>query len=375
MTRVSNKKIKILYILPTLNITGGIESYVVNYYLNFDKAITADFITHEIKDDYYKNIIEKQGGKVYLMPRIGIRSLGNFTKKLKEFFAKNHDYDIIHCNMANAGLFYFYEANKYNIPVKIIHSHQNAYADTISHSIRNIPLIKLSVKMANVNFACSKLAGDFLFKNKKYHIINNAINFKKFEFNDEFRKNIRNKYNISDDTFLIGNVGRLVPQKNQLFLIEIMKEIVKKDLNTKLMIIGDGELKEKLEQKIDECNLKNNVLLIEGKSNINEYYCAFDCFVLPSIYEGLGFVNIEAQVCGLNVITSTGVPQEAKITEHLEYLNLESDASMWATEIMKKKRKNRNKLKEEIYNSGYDIEKEAQKLQKLYSRLVKGDFN
>lgn len=374
MTKVSkNKKIKILYILPTLNITGGIESYVINYYLNFDKSITADFITHEIKDEYYKNIIEEKGGKVYLMPKIGLRNLGDFTQKLKEFFAKNHDYDIIHCNMANAGLFYFREANKYKIPVKIIHSHQNAYADTISHSIRNIPLIKLSVKMANVNFACSKLAGDFLFKNKKYHIINNAINFKKFEFNENSRIKIRNKYNISDDIFLIGNVGRLVPQKNQLFLVEIMQELVKRNKNIKLMIIGDGELKKKLEEKIDEYKLNNNILLVAGKSNINEYYCAFDCFVLPSIYEGLGFVNIEAQVCGLDVITSSGVPQEAKITDHLTYLSLESDASKWATEIMKITNKNRNELTKEIYNSGYDIEKEAKKLQELYYNLMKGE--
>lgn len=368
----TKENIKILYILPAFNITGGIESYVVNYFSHFSNNICADFIVHDCQDNYYKNIVESRGSNVYVMPKIGVKSFFSFMKELKKFFKCHHDYDIIHCNMANAALFYFSEAKKYRIPIKINHSHQHAYADTLSHSLRNIPLIKIGARMANVNFACSKIAGDFLFKKQKYYIINNAIDFEKFKFDFKSRTDIRKKYNISDDIFLIGNVGRLVPVKNQLFLVEIMREIVNIDKNVRLMIIGDGDLRKKLEDKINEYNLQEYIMLLNGKSDINRYYSAFDCFVLPSIYEGLGFVNIEAQVSGLEVIVSTGVSLEAKITDHFKFLNLDIGPKNWAEQILSVKNDERHILKEEIYDSGFDIEKEAKKLEDLYFKLKRG---
>lgn len=364
------KEIKMLFILPTLNYAGGIEAYIMNYFSYFSSSFKIDFIVHECNNMYYKQLIESRGGKVYLMPKIGVRSIFKFRKELKNFFKKHHDYDIIHCNMANATLFYFKEACKYNIPVRINHSHQNAYADTLSHSIRNYPLIKIGARMANVNFACSKLAGDFLFKNNKYYIINNAIDFSKFIYDDSHRKKIRKEYGILENEFLIGNVGRLAPQKNQLFLIEIMKDIVKKDNNTKLMIVGDGTLREQLETKIDEYSLNKNVILVKGTSEVNKYYSAFDCFVLPSLYEGLGIVNIEAQVSGLDVIVSKEVPVEAKITENLKYLDLNLGAEKWANEILNLKEKKRNLLDNDIYECGYEIKNEVKKVEELYINLL-----
>ena len=148
------------------------------------------------------------------MPKINFKNIFKFLSVLKDFFKNHHDYDIIHCNIMNSSLFYFYEANKYHIPIKINHIHQNAYADRISRVIRNYLLIKIGAKMSNVNFACSKVAGNFLFKNKKYYIINNAIELDKFKYNEKNRQEIRKKYGISDDTFLIGNIARFAPQKN-----------------------------------------------------------------------------------------------------------------------------------------------------------------
>lgn len=365
------KKIKILYVLPTLDFSGGIESYTMNYFLNFSDNFTADFIVHEYQYTYYKNVIETHGGNVYFMPKIDFKSISNYIRELKKFFKEHHDYDIIHCNIINESLFYFNEARKYNIPVRINHSHQNAYGDRLNRIIRNYPLIKIGSKKSNVNFACSKLAGDFLYGKKKYYIINNAIDIDRFKYNKKSREEIRKEFSISDDTFLIGNVARLAPQKNQLFLLDVMNEIVKKEKKSKLMIIGDGPLYIPIEQKINELGLKDNVILLNGRKDIDKYYSAFDCFVLPSIYEGLGIVNIEAQVSGLNLIVSDKVPITAKITDNIKFLDLNLGKDKWANEILKVKNKTRNKITDSIYDSGYDIKKEIKKLENLYIELLK----
>ena len=134
-------KIKVLTITPALSLCGGIESYTMNYYRNMSNDIEMDFITHEMKDEHYKNEIMTKGGKVYLFPTINLKNLKEFWGQLDKFFEEHHDYDIIHCNMANAAVFYFYFAKKYGIKIRIIHSHQNNFADKFTHKLRNMPLI------------------------------------------------------------------------------------------------------------------------------------------------------------------------------------------------------------------------------------------
>lgn len=362
------KKIKILTITPGLNVCGGIESYVMNYYSRIHNDVEMDFITHEIADDTYKNMIEANGDHVYLFPKIGL-NVFKVKKQVEEFFEKHHDYDIVHCHMANAAFLYLKIAKKYGIKVRIIHSHQNKAADKLSHAIRNIPLIKIGVKNANVYFACSKLAGDYLFKKKKYYLINNAIDGKRFKYDAAKRKQMRKELGISDDTFVIGNVGRLCPQKNQKFLVDVFCEVNKK-VNSKLMIVGDGELYNDLIIHIRDLKIEDKVLLLPSTSKIEDYYQAMDMFVLPSLYEGLGIVNIEAQACGLKTIVSERVPEIAKISDLLSFVNLSDGEKAWANEIIKSKDYERKEQKDILAKSGYDIDTECEKLIDIYRKLI-----
>jgi glycosyltransferase involved in cell wall biosynthesis len=362
------KKLKILTIAPGLNLGGGIESYIMNYYSRIHNDVEMDFLTHDIFEDTYKKIIEKNGDKIYLLPRIGLNFL-KIDKLSKEFFEKHHDYDIVHCHMANAAFIHLKYAKKYGIKVRIIHSHQNKAADTLSHAIRNIPLLRIGLKYANTYFACSKFAGDYLFKKRKYHLINNAIDAKRFKYDPKKRKEMRKQLGIKDDCFLIGNVGRLCPQKNQRFLIDVFT-LVSEKTDAKLLIIGDGELKKDLETHIKELKLEDKVIILDPVSNVEDYYQAMDMFVLPSLYEGLGIVNIEAQACGLKTIVSDKVPDIAKISDLLTFVNLKATEQEWADVILENKDYTRKEQKDILKKSGYDLDYESEKLVDLYKKLI-----
>ena len=363
-----SKKYKILTITPRLNVCGGIESYVMNYYSRIHNEFKMDFITHEISDNTYNNIIEKNGDSVYLFPKLGL-NVFKVKKLVKKFFEEHHDYDIIHCHMANAAFLYLSIAKKYGIKVRIIHSHQNKAADILSHAIRNIPLIRIGVNKANVYFACSKPAGKYLFKNKDFYLINNAIDPERFNYNPTIRKKIREELNIDDDCFLVGNVGRLCPQKNQEFLIDVFY-LVNQKINSKLIIIGEGELEKNLKTHIKELGLKDKVIIHKPVKKIEDYYQAMDIFVLPSLYEGIGIVNIEAQACGLKVIVSERVPEIAKISDLLSFMKLSAGEEAWAKRIIKESSYERKNQKDILKKSNFDIDDESKKLEDLYVKLI-----
>ena len=369
-------KIKVLTVTPALSLCGGIEGYTMNYYRNMSDNIEMDFITHEMKDEYYKKEITSRGGKVYLMPRINSRNLKEFLTKISVFFKQNHEYDIIHCNMANAAIFYFYFAKKYGIKVRILHSHQNNLSDKFTHRLRNAPLIYFGKKMATHNFACSKIAGDFLYKKQKYEIINNAIDVEKFKYNEEIRKKIRKKEEFEKDEIVFANIGRFCNQKNQLFLIEIFNRIHEKNSKTKLLLIGAGESKEKIIKKIGLFGLNNCVFVKNSINNVNEYLQAIDVLVMPSLYEGLPVIGVEAQAAGVKCFFSNTITKEAKILDKTEYINLNSSPDEWA-DIILEKIKNLESVDETktLQNKGYDIKKESQKMENLYMKYIKEDKN
>ena len=190
MKKVS-EKIRILTITPGLNVCGGIESYVMNYYIHMKEKVKMDFITHDIKDEYYSEIISKNGDNIYLMKKLNLKNFKKVKEDIEHFFEKHHDYDIVYCHMANAAFLYLKYAKEYGIKVRILHSHQNKAADTITHSISNIPLIAIGKRYATHNFACSKIAGDFLFNKKKYYIIKNAIDTNKYKKYKSIQKILR----------------------------------------------------------------------------------------------------------------------------------------------------------------------------------------
>lgn len=364
-----SKKIRILTVTPALNMCGGIESYTMNYYRNMTDNIVMDFATHDIEDNQYKEEITARGGKVFLLSKIGLRTLKKSLEQMSKILKEN-EYDIIHCNMANAAVFYFYYAKKYGVKIRILHNHQANYADKLSHKIRNVFLIGIGKRVATHNFACSKLAGDFLFKKKKYYIINNAIDVEKFTYNPTVRKKIRKQENIKEDEIVLANIGRFCNQKNQLFLIDIFSEVVKKRDNAKLYLIGSGELKSRIEEKIVEKELENKVIIKNPINNINEFLQATDILVMPSLYEGLPVIGVEAQCADVKCIFSDTITQETKILETTKYERLNNSAQQWAETIYKvAKNTERTNVNEFIKKARFDIKNEAKELEKLYNKI------
>ena len=366
------KKIKVLYIVPSLKLCNGVASYAMNYYRNINNEnIQIDFIeTANVKSEYFDEI-EKRGGKVFSFPRMGIRNAFKVIKQIKDFYNNNiNQYQIVHCNVVNSGVFFLYYAKKYNIKYRILHSHSNKYSDKFLKNIRNTVLAYFAKKYANIYCACSKLAGTYMFQNNNYKIVNNAIDIEKFKYNAQIRKEIRRIEGIQNDEYLIGNVGRLSSEKNQIFLIKLFKEYLNINPKSKLLLIGTGNLEEKIKNEVEKNGLKDKVILKKDITNVNEYLQAVDVFVLPSIYEGLPVVGIEAQTAGLPCLFSNNITKEIKLTDTCEFLEL-NDKKQWIQALEKYKYTNRKIDKSEIIKQrGYEIKNESLILEKYYKEIL-----
>ncbi|MGM9879726.1 MAG: glycosyltransferase [Bacilli bacterium] len=357
---------KVLQILPTLNRCGGVESYIMNYYREILKRdIVFDFMINDVGNNNYIEEVKENGSNVYVLPKLSVKNISKIKKIANEIISKGN-YDVVHCHTANAAFIYLKIAKKNNVTVRALHSHQSKAADKLSHQLRNYPLLYIGKKYANLRIACSKLAGDFLFKNKNYYIINNAINEKKYIFNKNIRVKLRKELCIANDTFVIGNIGRFTNQKNQIFLLKIVQELVSKhNLKCKCILIGDGELSDILHSYVETNKLSDIVIFPGVISNTYDYYNAFDIFVLPSLYEGLPVVGVEAQYNGLHIVTSTSVTKELNFSGNTHYLSLTDGPQKWAKFIID----NIHSFKREnVTSDTYSIENQCESLLELYKQ-------
>lgn len=363
---MNNSKIKILYIIPSLRLCDGVASYTMNYYRRLDKSkFQIDFIVcSDDRSDYYKEITNNNG-KIYYISKISSTNIKNKLKEIDKFFYKNK-YDIVHCNILTMGAIYLYFAKKYKIKIRILHSHATKFGENKWKNFRNSMFAFFAIKFANQYYACSKKAGDFLFKNKKYCVINNAIDIEKFQLNIDKRNIIRKKYEVKENDLLIGNIGRLCAQKNQEFIIKVINKIGTYKSNIKLMIIGNGEDEENL--KNSKYFLNNNIIIIGSQKNIEDYFSAFDIFVLPSLYEGLPVVGIEAQANGLPCLFSSNITNEIVINKNCKRLNL--NINEWIDGIMNITYNDRINEQSELIKHGYEINTAAQLLANKYINLV-----
>ena len=236
-----------------------------------------------------------------------------------------------------------------------------------------------SKKYATHYFACSNLCGEWLYgkkilTNPNYFKINNAIQYERYLYNETYRKELKNKHGLTDE-FVVGTIGRLEPQKNQLFLLDIFAAILKYKSNAKLFIIGDGYLFADLNDKINKLNLKDNVIILTSKEvgvrgSALKYYSLFDCFVLPSLYEGLPTVGIEAQINTLPCFMSDIITTETKISDRCDFISLSKSCEEWAKTIIKNsnvERTNKFECQE------YDVKVQAKLLEKLYNKFLQED--
>ena len=359
-----DKVFKILQVGLSRNI-GGVETYLIEQYRHLDRSrIDYDFINMigETKIAF-EDEIKDNGNRIYNIVSRGKNPLKHYWQWIKFFYRYAKFYDAIVFNTCD--LYHMcplFLAKVFNVKIRIIHSH-NSSNDKKENFLRKI-LIKINKFLMNISatnyWACSTEAGLWMFgKNKKFKIINNLIDSRKYIYNVDAREKIRKNLNI-EDKFVMGHIGRFSYQKNHVFLIKIFNEIHKKDKNSVLLLIGGKTGNQSYYQEsinlVNKMGLDDNVYFLGMQKNVADYYQAMDCFILPSRFEGLPIVGIEAQAAGLKIFLSDIITKEVQITDLVEYVSLNESPSIWAEKILKSKKYNRANMYKKIVNAEYDVE-------------------
>ena len=368
----TNEPIKIFQLVGSYK-GGGVEAVVMNFYRNIDRnKIQFTFVCDEDSTDIPYEEIEKLGGKIIIVPPYSkpFKYHSALKKALKE-----DDYKIIHSHISTMSVFSLFAAKCAGVPVRIAHSHSTTNKKEKKKNLMKQVLRPFSKVFATDYMCCSELAGRWLFGNKEYdkgnvYLLNNAIDLNKFKYNESLRKKKRKELGIKDDTLVIGHIGRFVAQKNHDFLIDIFNEIHKRNNNSVLLLAGQGPLMDDIKNKVKELNLEDSVKFLGQRNDANELYQAFDVFLLPSVYEGLPVVGVEAQASGLLCYLSDDMTKETKVLDITKFMSLNNTPKEWANNILDDVKKyKRIDTSKEMTAKNFNIKEEAKKLEEYYLNL------
>lgn len=367
----ANKKIKVLIVGITGNL-GGVENYICNLAENIDhKEFELSFLVHEKPANRVLERIDSIGKIHYVTG--AKKNFFKFLKDIFDFYRKNK-FDVVHINECSSAF------SIYLLPLLIrkrktkiiIHSHNS---NTDKKSLIKSLCARLQKIKADALWSCSESAGNYLFgKKSNYLIIKNGINLETFSFLESNRTEIRTEFGINKDVFVIGNVGRFELQKNHERLITIFKEYLKKDNEAVLFLVGEGSLNGKIKEQVKALRIDDKVIFAGVRKDVEKLLSAFDLFFLPSLFEGLPYVGIEAQCSGLPLVYSNAISDELKITSLASSFSL--DLSDEAIAMILYDAKNRlidrhsALIKEGIRKAGYDVKDITEKTGVFYKELI-----
>lgn len=374
-----SKPIRVLHITEMLQ-AGGIESFIMNVYRNIDRSkVQFDFLLTRDEEEFYDEEVKTLGGrkitinvdkKKNVFVRVFLES-----KQLYKIL-KNSDYNIVHVHSGTPlRVLYLVAAKLANVKTRIYHSHSAEVKGP--HSMLKIKkqifkCLKTLFKFVGTDFfACSEAAAEWMYpqnllKNNQVKVIYNGIELDKFKFNPEVRSQYRKELGI-EDNFVIGHIGRFTNQKNHDFLIDIFNELYKMDKTARLLLIGAGELEDDIHKKVERLGLSDKVLFLGVRSDVNKIMQSMDVFLLPSNYEGLPVVGVEAQAAGLQCVFSDNVTKEVAITQNTQFMSLSEPNNEWAKYISSlKNTESKKNTSDSITRNGYNIEKTVKELESLY---------
>ena len=355
-------------------IGGGVEAVVMNYYKNIDRTkIQFDFICDEDSTNIPYEQIKSLGGKVIIIPPY--QKIFKYHKELKKVLKDGH-YKIVHSHINTLSVFSLWAAKSAEVPIRIAHSHSTTNKKEKKKNLLKQALRPFSKIFATDYMCCSELSGRWLFGDKEYdkgnvYLLNNAIDLKKFKYDEDIRIKKRKELKINDDILVIGHIGRFVEQKNHRFLIDIFNEIHKKNKNTLLLLAGQGPLMNEIKEKVKDLKLDKNVKFLGQRNDVNELYQVYDVFLLPSLYEGLPVVGIEAQATGNLCFLSDDMTKETKVLDSTIFMSLDNTAEEWANRILKEAHNyKKHDTSDEVSKSGFNIKEEVSKLQNEYLKHI-----
>lgn len=354
---------------------GGAETYIMNIYRKINrKKVQFDFVVHTNDICAYDDEILSLGGNIYRVPRYKGINMIEYIQAWKNLFNTHNDkWKIIHAHMFTTATIYLKIAKKHGL-VTIVHSHSTAAGFGLLSKVKS--LVQYPVRyIADYLFACSQSAGEWLYgekhiTNERFRVLNNAIDSKAFSFNLEKRYHKRTEMEI-DKKFVIGHIGRFIETKNHEFIVDIFYDVVKKEKDSMLLLVGDGKMRSQIEEKVKKMNLSNNVIFAGIRSDIPDLLQVMDVLIFPSIYEGLPVTLIEAQASGLKIFASDVITNEVAITNNIEFMSLNSSAEVWADRIMEyRDGYERKDTSQEIIAAGYDVKNNAQELEQFYLSIL-----
>ncbi len=372
--------IRIAQILGKMN-GCGVEQLVMNYYSAIDReAVQFDFFLFKGSANVPVEEIKAMGGRLFVLPTL--KHPFRYMKIMKRLLKENN-YDIVHCHLSTLSGFALKAAKDAGVRVRILHNHSTSGGSR--ELLRNIAksLLKPFAKHYATDYlGCSEHAARWMFGSvpvfklneaappiKHARVAPNAVDIDLFRFSEDKRRYVREELDIPPDTLLFGHIGRFCPQKNQSFLIDIFKEIVKQHKDSMLLLAGTGKDMEYIKARIMAAGLTDKVILTGHRADSDVLYSGLDFFLLPSTYEGLGMVAVEAQCNGLYCLLSDKVPQEAKVTPSAQYLSLKTPPDDWACAALCCAKLRNEKGAEQVAAAGYDINQAADELKKYYLSL------
>lgn len=364
--------IRVLQVLGGLN-RGGAETMVMNLYRALNhQEIQFDFIVHSYTQNDYREEIENLGGKIFIFPTFKAYNVLQYRNKWDRFLNEHPEYKILHSHVRSYASIFFPIAQKHGLKT-IVHSHSTSNGSGMKGKVKNL-LQRPLVKQSDYLFACSAMSGKWLFGEKginqeNYYLVKNSIDVEKYRFDIDVRKYYREVLAV-DNKIVFGHVGRLSEPKNHRFLLEVFKEIIKREQNAVLIIVGNGELKKNIQNQIKELSLQDNVYMLGSRNDVSEILQAVDVFLFPSLWEGLPVTVVEAQAAGLPCIISDTITEEVKLSSNVIYLPINKGTKIW-TETALKLINNRNpEAADLVISAGFDVHTTAKWLTDFYRGLI-----
>lgn len=372
MINRESRRLRVLQVGMTRNL-GGIETYLIEQFRHLDKSkIDYDFVN--ITGEYsicYEDEILASGSKIFKVVSRHKNPLLHYWQWFNILLQNKGIYDVIVLNTNSLEYVFPLVLGKiFDIPVRVIHSHNSGFEN--KQGLARRLLVGMNKKLlawsANLRFACSQFAGQWMFKDNPYHVIYNAIDIHKYDADLIVREETRNALGLHTELTLL-HVGRFSYQKNHSFLLDIFKEVHRIQPDSVLLLVGDtteeSEFLTEVKRKIKAYGLENVVRLLGRRDDVNKIMQAADVLVMPSFFEGLTVVGIEAQASDLPLLLSDTVTKELGLLPSTQFISLEAGPTVWGEAIVNSKQHNRQSRYEELKAAGYDIGNETERVEKL----------
>ena len=360
---------RILHVLGSLD-RGGTESMLMNYYRHIDREkVQFDFVIHTPNHCDFEDEVLSLGGIIHRVPRFTLINMIQYKRAWKRFFSQHREYQIIHIHHFLIAGIVLPIAAREGISVRIAHSHNTKPPIFILKERIMWLFHRDLIKYSTLRLACSYDAGKYLFGDEPFQIFYNAIETDKFQFDEDKRNKIRNEFGFNGKDLVIGHIGSFrTRQKNHSFLIDIFYELSKVRQNVKLLLIGNGGLMNEIKSKVNSLGLTDKCVFAGVREDVPDLLSAMDIFLLPSFFEGLTVVGIEAQASGLPCIFSDTLSNDTCITDLVTKVSLEKDAKYWATVVNSVDiGKERASYHCEVAKAGYDVNMNIKKLSGFYN--------